>query len=74
MWLFELNPLCGVLFLPFSFSPPTSLTHAHAHCFPHPQVLRLCGEMVEDMGRGCAMQFLGRQLLQVCMDSRVIGW
>ena len=23
---------------------------------------------------GCAMQFLGRQLLQVCMDSRVIGW
>ena len=61
-------------FFPFPFPLLARRIHTHAHCFPHPQVLRLCGEMVEDMGRGCAMQFLGRQLLQVCMDSRVIGW
>ena len=56
--------LHGAHFLPFSLSPP-SPSHKHAHRCPHSQVLRLCGEMVEDMGRGCAMQFLGKQLLQV---------
>ena len=70
MWLFGLSPLRGSLFLPFYLSPPSlTRTHTHAHCFPHPQVLRLCGEMVEDMGRGCAMQFLGRQLLQVGVEG-----